>query len=74
MSIRDVVYGIGKRHAGTELHVIVGETTAAFWSTSSGELVAEQTLPAPGTKHVGYVRKNPTPGQTPPTPEVSPRS
>lgn len=50
MSIRDVVYGIGKRHAGTELHVIVGETTAAFWSASSGELIAEQTLPAPGTK------------------------
>lgn len=77
VSIRDVVYGIGKAHTGQELHVIVSETTATFWSTSTGELIAEHTIPAPGTKHVGYVRyarKNPTPDQTPPNPEVSPMS
>lgn len=64
VSIRDVAFGIGKAHTGQELHVIIGETIATFWSTSSRELIAEHTIPAPGTKHVGYVRyarKNPTP-------------
>lgn len=66
VSIRNVVYGIGRDHAGEALHVIVGEATVVFWSTSTGELIAEHQLPAPGIKHVGFVRYN-----RPAKPEVS---
>lgn len=58
VSVRNVVYGIGRNHTGTELHVIVGEKTVTFWSTRTGELIAEHQLPEPGVKHVGYVRYN----------------
>lgn len=58
MGVRNVVYGIGKSHFGEALHVIVGETTVTFWSTRTGELIAEHPVPEPGVKHVGFVRYN----------------
>lgn len=61
VSVRNVVYGIGKGHVGEALHVIVGETTVTFWSTRTGELIAEHPIPEPGVKHVGFVRYNRTP-------------
>lgn len=61
VSVRNVVYGIGKNHTGQELHVLVSETTMTFWSTRTGELIAEHQLPAPGVKHVGFVRYNRAP-------------
>lgn len=61
VSVRDVVYGIGKAHVGEELHVITDGETLLFWSTQTGELVAEHQIPAPGVKHVGFVRYNRTP-------------
>ena len=54
MSVRNVVYGIGKHHVGQELHVIVGEATVTFWNTRTGELIAEHPVPEPGVKHVGF--------------------
>jgi hypothetical protein len=76
VSIRNVVYGISRNHTGEELHAIVGDTVT-FWSTRTGELIAEHAIPKPGIKHVGYTRYNrkpPAPGQTPPNPEPSPMS
>lgn len=61
VSVRNVVYGIGKSHVGENLHVIVDETQITFWSARTGELIAEHHLPAPGVKHVGFVRYNRTP-------------
>ena len=63
MSVRNVVYGIGKHHVGQELHVIVGEATVTFWNTRTGELIAEHPVPEPGVKHVGFgfVRYNRAP-------------
>lgn len=61
VSVRNVVYGIGKHHVGEELHVIVGEATVTFWSTLTGELIAEHAIPEPGVKHVGFVRYNRAP-------------
>ena len=58
VSVRNVVYGIGKSHVGENLHIIVGETAITFWSTRTGELIAEHQLPAPGVKHVGFARYN----------------
>lgn len=49
VSVRNVVYGIGRNHTGTELHVIVGEKTVTFWSTHTGELIAQHQLPNPAS-------------------------
>ncbi len=49
VSIRNVVYGIGKPHVGEELHVIVGKVTVTFWSTQTGELIAEHPIPNPAS-------------------------
>ena len=58
VSVRNVVYGIGKEHVGEELHILLDKATVTFWSTRTGELVGEHPLPEPGVKHVGYVRYN----------------
>ncbi|MGO1507133.1 MAG: hypothetical protein ACTHW5_03700 [Microbacterium sp.] len=61
VSIRNVVYGIGRDYTGTELFAIIGEATVTFWSTRTGELITEHQLPEPGIKHVGHVRYTRTP-------------
>lgn len=58
MSVRDVVYGIGKEHVGEELRILVDKGTVTFWSTRTGELVGEYPLPEHGVKDVGCVRYN----------------
>lgn len=75
VSVRNVVYGIGKRHAGTELHVIIDGPRIAFWHTRTGELVAEHHVPPPGVKIVGFTKYNMGRTPEPPAnPEVSPMS
>ena len=58
VSVRNVVYGIGKAHAGTELHVIIDGPRIAFWHTLTGELVAEHQVPPPGVQIVGFTKYN----------------
>ena len=77
VSVRNVVYGIGKRHAGTELLVIIDGPRITFWHTRTGELIAEHQVPPPGVKIVGFTKynMNRTREPEPPvTPEVSPMS
>ncbi len=77
VSIRNVVYGIGKDHAGQTLHAVIGTNTIVFCDPATGEVIAEHPIPDPGIKHVGYVRYNrklPTFEPTGPGPELSPMS
>lgn len=73
VSVRNVVYGLGKDHIGHEVYAIIGKATVTFWSAHTGEHIAEHPLPEPGVKHVGYVRYNrtATTSNKPPDPEVS---
>lgn len=75
VSVRNVVYGIGKAHAGAELHVIIDGPRIAFWHTRTGELIAEHHVPPAGVKIVGFTKYNMSRTPEPPlTPEVSPMS
>ncbi len=58
VSIRGVVYGIGKTHAGRPVHAVIGAETVAFCDPATGEIIAEHPIPEPGTKHVGHRRYN----------------
>ncbi len=73
VSVRNVVYGIGKAHTGAELHVTIDGPRIAFWHTRTGELIAEHHVPPPGVKIVGFTKynMNRAPEPEPPTPEVS---
>jgi hypothetical protein len=57
VSIRNVVYGLGKAHAGRAAHVVCAETVS-FRDASTGEIIAEHPIPKPGVKHVGFTRHN----------------
>lgn len=77
VSVRNVVYGIGKGHAGTELRVIIDGPRIAFWHTRTGELVAEHHVPPAGVKIVGFTKynvKHTAEPEPPATTEVSPMS
>lgn len=74
ISIRGIVYGIGKEFAGLSVHVITGADTCAFWDARTGELIAEHPIPEPGTTHVGFVRYNRRTPTFEPDPEPSPMS
>jgi putative transposase len=68
--VHQVAYRIGKRHIGKHVHVIHDTERISFCDTTTGELLIEHPLPAPGVKHVG----NGQPRGRRPKPKPSPIS
>lgn len=54
--VHKVSYKIGTHLAGRRLHVIHNTEKISFYDTTTGELLIEHPLPAPGTRHVGNGR------------------
>lgn len=53
VSVRNVAYRISPYRTEEKLHVITGAETISFFAVATGELIAEQPLPEPGTRYVG---------------------
>jgi putative transposase len=68
--VHKVSYQIGSDHIGQHVHVIHDTEKISFYNTTTGELLIEHPLPAPGTRHVG----NGQPRGGRPTPKPTPMS
>ena len=68
--VHRVIYKIDAHHKGHQIHISHDTEKISFYDTTTGELLLEHPIPAPGTKYVGDGTR---PGR-PRNPEPSPMS
>ena len=68
--VHHVIYKIAARHSGRRIHANHDTAKISFYDTTTGELLLEHPIPAPGVKYVG----NGNPSGRPRNPKPSPMS
>ncbi len=66
--VHGVIYRIAAQHKGHLIHVSHDTERISFYDTTTGELLLEHQIPAPGTKYVGNANppgRRPSPKPTP---------
>lgn len=59
VSIRDVVYNLGRHLTGQQLHAIAANGVLSFFDPTTGEQIAQHHIPAAGVRYVGKRRTRP---------------